>query len=144
MIPSDNLKNYREQLSGWKLTALRLTANGRFIGYESTFLEWIDQMAATLKAETARTTNIALHEFHEAKRRIDATNDDLFPEICERLERTLILAEEVAYDISREEMEAFEKICEEDKVDPNEKVTEFIRVFVRQRRKHLPGTPDAP
>jgi len=126
-------EEYLIELQVWKLAALRLSPSGRFLGYDRLFLNWIDQHLVYLFNGETITTEARWY-FEEARRRIELENDDLFAGICERLDRALSLASEVAYDILKADLDAFKEMCATEGITPTQKINEWIRTHVRERR----------
>lgn len=122
------MDQFRQELKGWKLTALRLTANGRFKGYEPGFLSWLDELHETLLRSFS--TSVTVHEFLEAKRRVDAKNDDYFPEICDRLERALSFADDAALVVDKDVLAAFKSHCDATNADAGQKLTDLARLYL--------------
>lgn len=127
-------EEYLAELQTWKLTALRLSPSGRFLGYDRRFLEWIGvDLAQFLSGDTI--TSDARKGFEEARRRIELENDDLFPDICARLHQALSRTWEVAYEISRAEFEEFKEMCEAGGSTPEHEVQEMIRIRLLEKRR---------
>ena len=108
------LNDYRLEIQGFRLSAVKLTATGRFLAYSENFLVWFAELNAVLRNSSKKADDLLEYAYGL----ILEENDDLFEEILSNIEDAVDEIDYAAMMIDKGKFERFAELCKIAGKDP--------------------------